>query len=213
MSLQAKIDPSVNEALPEMAVKRAEITVLIQERSKIAQVFSNVVRRNRGIFPAFPRIRLVRHPRARAQASITNFPDHRLVRRIVDQLHLRRVRLRLQLGHQLFGRRVCFFPGLPAKLDQEPAFAFGQNLQITRVNVLDLHRLDRHIVNALEPDWSVFAHERNVIASLINIRITEDQERACRRIDNQFERCLQNHNTGAFRADERTPNVKVLLRQ
>ena len=67
-----------------MAVERAEIIVLIEERAEIAQILSNIVRRHRGIFPSFPGIGLVRHARARPQSSIANFPDHRFVFGIVD---------------------------------------------------------------------------------------------------------------------------------
>src|SRR5437870_9737773 len=73
---QTEIDPGMHEALTEMAVERAEITKLVEERAKIAQILSNVVRRNRRILPAFPRVRLVRHTRARAEPRVANFPDH-----------------------------------------------------------------------------------------------------------------------------------------
>ena len=123
MILQTEINAGMDETLPEMAVERAEIIVLIEKRAEIAQVFSDVVRRNRRIFPSFPGIGLVRHARARPQSSIANFPDHRFVHRIVDQFHFRCVHLRLERGHQFFGGRVRLFSGLPAELHQEPAVA------------------------------------------------------------------------------------------
>ena len=84
MILQTEINAGMDETLPEMAVERAEISELVEQRPKIAQIFSDVVRRNGGIFPAFPGVRLVWNARARAQAGIANFPNYGFVDGIVD---------------------------------------------------------------------------------------------------------------------------------
>src|SRR5436853_462988 len=42
--LQPEINASMHQALAEMAVKRAEISILIEQRAKIAQVTPDVVR-------------------------------------------------------------------------------------------------------------------------------------------------------------------------
>ena len=175
MVLQPEIDARMDEALTEMAIERAEIIIFIQQGAEIAQIPADVIRRNSGIFPAFPRVRLIRHTRAGAEPRITNFPDDLFMFWVVNESHRRWIRLRLQLGHELPRRLVRFLSGLATKLDQQPAFAFGQDLQVARMNVLQLHRMDEHVVDAFEADRSVFANFRDMIACVMNVRITEHE--------------------------------------
>ena len=169
MILQTEVDACVHQTLAEMTVKGAEIAVLLEQRAEIAEIISNIVRRDGRIFPTLPGVGFVRHTRTCAQTRIANFPDDRFVGGIVDQFHFGRVRLRLKFGHQFSGRRVRFFLRLSAKLDQQPAFAFRQYLQIARMNVFDLHRFNQDIVDSFQPDRFVFADLRDVIGgSAIN---------------------------------------------
>src|SRR5205823_2261800 len=92
--LQSEVDACVNEALPEMPVQRAEITMLVEQRAKIAQIIPDIVWRNCRVFPSFPRVWLVWNTRRCAQAGIANFPNHSLMRRVVYQAHGWRIRLR-----------------------------------------------------------------------------------------------------------------------
>ena len=78
--------------------------------------------------------------------------------------------------------------------------------------MLDLHGVDQHAVDSFQTDRFVIANFRNVIARLIDVRITENEQRAHRRSDDQLEYCFQNQDTRALRPDQCACDVKIFLR-
>ena len=97
---------------------------------------------------------------------------------VVNQPHGRRVRLRSQFCHQFPRRRVCFVFCVAAKFDQQPAFAFGEDVNVARMNVLELHRVDQHVVDPFEANRFVLANFGDVITRVVNIGITKHKQRA-----------------------------------
>src|SRR5450755_2356797 len=53
-ALQIKADPHVDTSVPEVAVERSFIAVLVHERADIPQIGAQLLRRYRRIIPAFP---------------------------------------------------------------------------------------------------------------------------------------------------------------
>src|SRR5437868_3727653 len=90
-SFEVEVDPCVYASLAEMAVQIPLVAELVEELAELAEVRADVVRRDRGVLPAFPRDLLSRHVRGRAQARAPHSPDLLLVLGVVVELHRRSV--------------------------------------------------------------------------------------------------------------------------
>src|SRR5437667_8135752 len=79
------------------------------------------------------------------------------------------------------------------------------------MNMFDLHRIDQHIVDSFEADWFVFANLRDVIACVVNVGITQHQQRARWWVYNQLQRRFENESAGAFRSHQRTGDIESVF--
>ncbi len=111
------------------------------------------------------------------------------------------------------GLRIGFLFALAAKLHQQPAFAFGQQLQVVGMQMMLLHEADQFVVQTLQSDRPVLHDHGAMIARLENIGITKHEERTRLRIRNQLQRRLQHRHTRSFAAGQRPGDVKSFFRQ
>ncbi len=129
------------------------------------------------------------------------------------ETHLRRTRAAAQRLHQPTGLRFGFPRGFRAKFHHQPPTAFGQECESLGVDALGPRIADEKIVKAFEPDRFVRHDFGNMVGTLVDIGIGDDQQHTFRRTLDQTARCFENRNAGAFGADERPRNVEAILRQ
>ncbi len=161
---EIEVDARVHAALAEMAVQVAGIAVLVEQLAQLAQIAAQVFWRHRRIFPAFPSDRLVRHVRGCAQPSLAHLPDLLFHRRVVVQLHRRRVLLLLERIHQPPRLRVGLVLVGAAELHQQPAGAGRKQLEIPRMQVHRLHVGHQPVVHAFQRDRPGSHHFRHMVA-------------------------------------------------
>src|SRR5579884_1811705 len=65
-------DPRVDAALPEVAVERAFVAVLLVQFAEVAQIAAHLLGRDRRILPALPCRRMARYERARAETRFAH---------------------------------------------------------------------------------------------------------------------------------------------
>ena len=126
---QIEIDARVNAALAEMPVERAAVAVLFEELSQIAQIAAELVGRNGGILPAFPRDRLAGHARGRAEPRLAHLPHELFLAR--DRRTASSTGRSACCSSAAIARarvRVALLVRLAAELDEQPAAAVGQQL-------------------------------------------------------------------------------------
>src|SRR5215510_14718998 len=82
-AFEVEIDTSMDAATTKVAVQRAAVAVIVEERAKLAKVAAEFVRRDRGVVTSFRRVRLSGNARSRAEAGFANFPDQLLLSRVV----------------------------------------------------------------------------------------------------------------------------------
>src|SRR5579871_3482448 len=110
----------MDAALAKVAIQGSFVAVFCVKLAQFAEVRTNLVRRNGGIFPPFPGHVFAGHPSRRAQAGLANLPYEMLLARVVVELHLGRMALLLQAVHQLARLVIGILSILAAELYQEP---------------------------------------------------------------------------------------------
>src|SRR6266550_2250742 len=73
--------------------------------------------------------------------------------------------------------------------------------------------VNEFVVERLQPNAAAFGYLRNMIARGENIRITEDEQRTCRRAMHQIEGGFEHGDARAFRSHERASDVKAIFRK
>ena len=150
VGLQLEVDPGVDAALAEVAVKRAVVAELLEQLAEVAEVGADAVGGDGGVLPALPGVLLARDAGGGPQARLADLPQVLLLGLVVEELHRRRVAHLLQVVHQLVRLVVGFLLGLAAELDQQPAAAFGQQGDVLGVDALLLHVGDEDVVQPLQ---------------------------------------------------------------
>src|SRR4051812_37797347 len=79
LSAQIEIDAAMNEAITKMTVDGGIISIAIEQLFEFPQVDTESLPWDRAIFPARPRVWLVRGNR---ECSLANVPDFRLLGRV-----------------------------------------------------------------------------------------------------------------------------------
>ena len=79
--------------------------------------------------------------------------------------------------------------------------------------MFQFHRVDQSVIDPFEANRLVFANLRNVVTCVVNIGITEHEQRTHPRIRNQLQRRLKDDDTAAFRSHQRACDVKSVLWQ
>src|SRR3954471_18043563 len=119
------------------------------------------------------------------------------------KLHVRRVRLRLQLLHQLVGFCFRFLTALASELDQQPSFAFRQQSEVVLMEMLLTHILEEQVVDSFERDRSRVQQIWNSIGGGVNVGISKNEQGTEGRIVDEAQLGFQNRDQSPFRADER----------
>ena len=210
---EVEVDPRVHAAVAEMAVQVAGVAVSVEQLAKLAQVRAELVGRDGRVLPAFPRDRLVRYVRGRAEARLAHRPQHLLLARIVEQLHRRRIRGFRKRRHAR--ARVCvrFVAVRAAELDHQPAVAIRQQLHVLGVQPDRLHVGDQPVVDAFEADRMVSEDVGHVIGRAEHVGIAEHEQRAPRRAVDEAHRRTEDRDARAFGSDERTRDIEAVLGQ
>jgi hypothetical protein len=210
---EVEVDPGVDAALAEMAVEGALVAILVEQLAQGAQVIPDPLRRDRGVLPARPGVRLAGHPGGGAQAGLADGPDRLLLLGVVEDLARRRARLALECLDQRAGLPLGFLPRLAAEFDQQPAAPLGQQVDVLRVELLPLHVGDQHVVQPLEADRPVRHDLGHVVAGRVNVRITEHDQTAGRRAGDEAQGGLQDGDAGPLGAHQRAGHVETVLGQ
>ena len=77
----------MHASLPEVAVQRPDVLVLVDQRLEFPQIRAEAVGRNRCVLPAFVVLGHAGYLRRRAQPFLAQVPDELLLGGIVEQLH------------------------------------------------------------------------------------------------------------------------------
>ena len=91
----------VDTSLAEMAVERRFVMEFLQQRTEIAEIIPEFLRRDGGILPALPGRRFTRDKCARSLTRLAHIPHHLLVSGLVIAPHRGRAVLPLEPAHQL----------------------------------------------------------------------------------------------------------------
>ena len=208
--LEVELDARVHASLTEMPIERALVTEIVEQLAELAQVFSQLVRRHRSVLPPFPRLGAVREASRRAQTGLAHLPQLFFLVLVIEQLH------RGAAGeprHQRFRLRVRLRLRVAAELDEQPPLSLRQELRVLRMDVHPLHVLDEHVVEPLAADGLRFHHLGDVIARVIDVLVSEHQERSARRARHEADRRLQHHRAGSLGSHQRARHVEALLGQ
>lgn len=96
--------------------------------AEFPQIGTEFFRRHGGIFPAFPRQVLARHPRGSTKARFAHFPNLCRVPWVIVKFHTGRAGFLFQGLHRPPRFIVRLFFCVAALFDQQPTLAFGQIL-------------------------------------------------------------------------------------
>ena len=108
---------------------------------------------------------------------------------------------------------VGLLAGLASELDQQPARALRQELELPEVEALPLHEADELVVDPLEADRPV-AHDLGYgVGGLVYVGVAEHQRRPGRRTVDEAKRRLEHGHAGSLRAYERARHVEPVLGQ
>ena len=99
------------------------------------------------------------------------------MKRIIEELHRRRMIILLQLIHQPACISIRFRFGVAAKLDQQPGLAIRQHVQVFRMHALLLHVFNERVVESLECQRRKRQRLSHVICRVENIFVTDNQQR------------------------------------
>ncbi len=102
---------------------------------------------------------------------------------------------------------------IAAEFDQQRAASMRKQLDVFRVELFFLHVLHEMIVEAFKTDGLMREHFHDMIASRVDIGITQNDQRTRWRARDEAHGCFQHRHTSAFATDERARHVKAMLRQ
>ena len=131
--LEVEVVARVDAALAEVAVEIADVVVLVEQLAEVAQVAAELLRRDGGVLPPFPRVAACRgRERRGAEARLADAPDQLLLLRVVEQLDRADARSRsASISFCALARRASS-TRLAAELDEQPAAALGQQRDVRR---------------------------------------------------------------------------------
>src|SRR5579864_4897276 len=87
---QVKAYAAMDATLPKMSVERGVVLIFVVKGAQVAKIAAQLFRRDGGVFPAFPCIRLAGNKRGCPQASFAHLPDMFRIGGIGEQPHGRR---------------------------------------------------------------------------------------------------------------------------
>src|SRR5262249_27989929 len=166
---EVEVDTRVNAALPEVSIERAIVTMLLEQAAQVAQVGTDLLGRNGGVLPTFPRNRLSWHKGRRAKSGLANLPNQFLFALVVIELHGWSARSALQPRHHSSRFGIGFSLVLAAKLHQQEAIAFRQQREVVYIQILSLHVADEAIVDSFESNRLEFEDLRHMISGAVNV--------------------------------------------
>src|SRR5215468_5143251 len=113
---EVEVDTRVNAALPEVSIERAIVTMLLEQSAQVAQVGTDLLGRNGGVLPTFPRNRLSWHKGRRAKSGLATLTNQFLFALVVIELHGWGARFALQPRHHSSRFGIGFSLVLATKL-------------------------------------------------------------------------------------------------
>ncbi|HEY1276253.1 MAG TPA: hypothetical protein VGF25_15175 [Thermoleophilaceae bacterium] len=212
-ALQVEVDPAMGAAVAEVPVHRRAVLVAPEQALEAAQVGAEPFGRHGGVLPSLPVVGLERVVGGRAEAALAHVPELALVRRAVEQLHVRRVRLATQRLDARLGALVRLLGRLAAELREQPTVAVREHPDLLGVHAERLHVADQHVVEALEAGRAELEDLRHVVGGVEHVGIPADHERPRRRAVHEPERRLEHGHQRALAAHERAADVEALLRE
>ncbi len=211
--LQIEIDASVHAGVAEVAVERAFVAVRGHHLAQIAEIAAKFFGGDGGVFPAFPAHGFAGHVRGHAESRFADFPHAFDLLLVGVEAHVRRMGAVGESLHQSAGLGFGFPRGFSAELNHQPSAAFGQQREAFGVDSFRSRVADQKIVEAFESDGLVRHDFGNVVGTLINVGIGDDQQHAFRRTLDQAARRFENGDAGALGADEGAGHVEAILGQ
>ncbi len=163
------VHAGVDAGVAEVSVERAVIVEVLHQPAQVAEVGSEFVGRNGGVFEAFPTNRFAGDVRSHAQAGLADIPDAAGLARVGEQAHIGRGGGAIEHFHQ--PPRVGFGigDGVGAKLDHQPATAFGQQREAIEIHAFVAARFDHDVVKTLKSDGAVLHDQRDVVGADVNV--------------------------------------------
>src|SRR6185503_8771182 len=137
--LQIEINSRMKATLAKMPIQGAVVFIAVEKRSKLTQIVANSVRRNGGVFPSFPCVRLAGNSGSRSETQFANSPHDAFFLCILKELHEGRMVGGAKGRHQAASAIVRFFARRAPKLHQQPAITVRKKFQSTRVKILLFH--------------------------------------------------------------------------
>ena len=211
---EVEVDPAVDAPLPEVAVERGVVVVVVQQPPELTQVAAQVLRGDGGVLPAGPRGLQAGDERRGAETGLPHLPDAAHGGRVGEQSDPGRgTRRGCQRVHQSPGLRLRITRVTGAELHQQPAAAVGEVVQVLGMEALPLHELREPEVDPLERHGPMGHDLGDVVRRLEDVRVAHDQERARREAGDEPDLRLQHRHARGLGADQRAGDVEAVLRQ
>src|SRR6266566_5616201 len=122
--LESKADAIVGAAVPEMAIHDTAIVVCVSHFPQVAEICAELLRSDRGIFPAFPCRRLAGDVRNRAQGRFPDLPSFSCLLLVAEQAKTRRICAPGERFHQAARLRFSFTRCLGSEFREKPSASF-----------------------------------------------------------------------------------------
>ncbi len=209
--VEAEVDPAVDAALPEVAVERRVVVELGEQVAEVPEVAADLVGCHRRVLPPGVGRGLARHLGRGAQPRLADLPELLLLPAVLEELDRRRV---VELLHRVDEARrlvVRFLFGVSAELDEQESLALGQQVDVVGVQALGAHVVDQLGVEAFEPDRSVLADHRHVVAGGVDVGVAEHDQGSGGSVLDELHGGVQDDDAGSLGTDERLGHVEAAL--
>src|SRR5690606_23182729 len=118
-----------------------------------------------------------------------------------------------QRGDELASAAARLVQRVATHLDEQPAAACGQQVEVLDVQTLPAHCRGQHVIDAFETGWPVLHYARDMVRGLVDARVAEHQQHVPPGRGDQLQRRLERDRARRLRAGQRTREVEAVLGQ
>ena len=210
LAVKIEVHTAVRHAVAEVAVERSGVAVLGEQALQLAQIGSELVRRNGAVLPAWPVLGLSAHERGCTEGRLARFPDAPLFARVGDDAYSGACPGPVDHAADL---RLGLFPALPARFDDQEAAALGERREPAMPRPRFAHGIIELAVEPLDRIGLLLQERWHCVRRSIDVVEREQSNRLAARSCHELHDGLEQDDTTALRACHRLGNIEVAARK